>query len=69
MLIKPSPSTRDNIGGSIIKLARNEQDHVHIYIYTHTDRENKFFHFDWHLKSEDYQATTKLRTTNTSTDL
>lgn len=39
MLIKPSPSTRDNIGGSIIKLARNEQDHVHIYIYIHTQTE------------------------------
>lgn len=34
MLIKPSPSTRDNIGGSIIKLAHNEQDHVDIIIYS-----------------------------------
>jgi len=65
MLIKPSPSTRDNIGGSIIKLARNEQDHVHIYtgiyIHTHRQRENNFFHFDRHLKSEDYQATTNYK--------
>lgn len=47
------------VGGLIIKLARNEQEHVDIYI------ENNFSDFDWHFKSGDYQATT----TNTSTDL